>query len=72
MKSVVPEDVGFSSDRLARVSELSRRYVDGGKLAGLVTMLARGGKTFHFEAAGAMDTDAALDRSLRKSSSPLS
>ncbi len=57
METVSPEDVGFSSDRLARVSELSRRYVDGGKLAGLVTMLARGGKTFHFEAAGAMATD---------------
>ena len=57
METVLPEDVGFSSDRLARVSELSRRYVDGGKLAGLVTMLARGGKTFHFDAAGAMDTD---------------
>ena len=46
METVLPEDVGFSADRLARVGELSRRYVDGGKLAGLVTMLARGGKTF--------------------------
>ena len=58
METVSPEDVGFSSDRLARVSELSRRYVDGGKLAGLITMLARGGKTFHFEAAGVMDIEA--------------
>ena len=57
METVSPEDVGFSSDRLARVSALSRRYVDGGKLAGLVTMLARRGKTFHFEAAGAMNTE---------------
>ena len=58
METVSPEDVGFSSDRLGRVSELSRMYVDEGKLAGLVTMLARGGKTFHFEAAGAMDVEA--------------
>ena len=58
METVAPEDVGFSSDRLARVSALTRRYVvDGGKLAGTVTMLARGGKTFHFEAAGTMDIE---------------
>ena len=57
METVSPEDVGFSSDRLARVSELSRRYVDGRKLAGLVTMQVRGGRTFHFEAAGAMNTE---------------
>ncbi len=58
METVSPEDVGFSSDRLARVSEMSRRYVDERKLAGMVTMLARRGKTFHFEAAGAMDIEA--------------
>ncbi len=58
METVLPEDVGFSSGRLARVSELSRRYVDEGKLAGLVTMLARGGKPFHFDATGAMDIGA--------------
>ena len=58
MEAVAPEDVGFSSDRLARVSALTRTYVDGGKLAGTVTMLARGGKTFHFEATGAMDIEA--------------
>ena len=44
METVLPEDVGFSSGRLARVSELSRRYVDEGKLAGLVTMLALWGQ----------------------------
>ena len=64
METVSPEDVGFSSERLARVSELSRRYVDDGKLAGLVTMLSRGGKTFHFEAAGAMDVEAGKDMEL--------
>ena len=34
METVSPADVGFSSDRLARLSELSVRYVDGEKLAG--------------------------------------
>ena len=58
METVSPEDVGFSSDRLSRVKELSRRYVDEGRLAGLVTMLARRGKIFHFEAAGVMDVEA--------------
>ena len=34
-----PEEQGFSTDRLARIRELTQSYVDEGKLAGVVTMV---------------------------------
>jgi len=55
MNIVVPEEVGFSSERLVRISDLMQRYVDEGKLAGAVTMLAREGDVFHFEPFGLTD-----------------
>jgi hypothetical protein len=36
-----PEDVGLSSERLARVTAWAQRWVDEGKLPGLITMVAR-------------------------------
>ena len=50
-----PEDVGLSSERLARVSAWARRLVDDGKLAGLITAVARRGKLVHFDACGLAD-----------------
>jgi CubicO group peptidase (beta-lactamase class C family) len=47
-----PEKVGMSSERLARITALARRYVDEGKLAGVVTLVARHGKVVHYEAVG--------------------
>ena len=53
-----PETLGFSSRRLERVNDLARRYVDGGKLAGTVTLVARRGQVVHFEAHGQRDVEA--------------
>ena len=39
-----PETLGFSPHRLERINALARRYVDGGKLAGTVTLVARRGR----------------------------
>ena len=50
-----PEDVGLSSERLARVTDWARRLVDDGKLAGLITMVARRGKLVHFNTCGLAD-----------------
>ncbi len=50
-----PEDVGVSSERLARVNAWARRWVDDGKLPCMVTMLARHGKIVHFDAYGMAD-----------------
>ncbi len=55
MQIVAPEDIGFSSKRLERVNSAMQGYVDSGRLAGIVTMLARDGKTFHFERFGVAD-----------------
>ncbi len=52
MELIRPEEAGFSSTRLDRVSDLMNRYVESGKLAGVVTCLARRGKIFHQEKFG--------------------
>jgi len=52
MELTKPEELGFSSNRLNRVNDLMNRYVEGGKLAGVVTCLARRGKIFHQEKFG--------------------
>jgi CubicO group peptidase (beta-lactamase class C family) len=50
-----PEDVGLSSERLARVNAWAQRLIDDGKLAGLITMVARRGKLVHFNMCGMAD-----------------
>ena len=57
MNVTSPEEVGFSSDRLGRINEMMQGYVDEGKLAGAVTMLAREGEVFHFEPYGLADIE---------------
>ena len=60
-----PELVGLSAARLARIGEAMKRSVDEGRLAGVVTLVARDGRVVHLEAygkasegtAGAMRTD---------------
>ena len=49
---VKPERQGFDSERLARMTAITQQYVDEGKLAGVITMVARRGKIVHFEAVG--------------------
>lgn len=57
LPSTKAEKVGMSSERLNRITEMSQRYVDEGKLAGVVTMVARKGKLVHFEAVGQRGAD---------------
>jgi CubicO group peptidase (beta-lactamase class C family) len=53
-----PEDVGLSSERLAR---LDRRYqeswIDAGRLTGVLTLVHRRGQTVHFSALGQADRE---------------
>lgn len=51
------ERVGMSSDRLERITQMTQQYVDEGKLAGVITMVARDGKLVHFEAVGNKGAD---------------
>jgi len=52
-----PEDVGMSSERLARIRTAMQRYVDKGLVPGVVTMVARQGKVVHFDAVGYRDAE---------------
>lgn len=52
-----PEQVGMSAERLERIGAMNRRYVAEGKLAGVVTLVAREGKVVHLDAAGQADLD---------------
>ena len=58
MNTIAPEEVGVSSTRLNRLREAMQSYVDEGKLAGLITMIARRGQVLHFECFGMMDIEA--------------
>ena len=60
MQIVSAEEVGFSTQRLGRVDKMAQGYVDQGKLAGTITLLARGGKTFHHEAYGSADLESGV------------
>jgi CubicO group peptidase (beta-lactamase class C family) len=54
---VKPEEVGLSSPRLARIGEHLKRYVDAGKLAGTLTLIARRGQVAYFEALGHLEIE---------------
>src|SRR5687768_4572305 len=52
-----PEEVGLSSERLQRVSQMIQRRIAAGDLAGAVTIVARKGKVVHHSAQGVMDLE---------------
>ncbi len=53
-----PEDVGLSSERLARIDRhLQQRYVDQKKIAGALTLVARRGAVAHLSPLGMMDLE---------------
>jgi CubicO group peptidase (beta-lactamase class C family) len=53
-----PEEVGMSSERLARIAVAMKRYIDRKEVSGVVTMVARRGRVVHLEAAGHRDAEA--------------
>jgi len=52
-----PEDVGMSSARIARLSDVMQGYVDRREVSGVVTLVARRGKVVHFEKFGMRDAE---------------
>jgi CubicO group peptidase (beta-lactamase class C family) len=52
-----PEDVGFSSERLKRVTDAFQSEVDKGAIPGAVVLIARKGKIAYFEAFGFQDRE---------------
>ncbi len=57
LKAAKPESVGMSQARLQQITDITQQYVDEGKLAGVITMVARHGKLVHFEAVGQRGAD---------------
>ncbi len=58
MEIVRPEEVGLSSERLARIERhLERRYLDQKKIAGALTLVARRGRVAHLSPVGMMDLE---------------
>ena len=50
-----PHDLGFDPKRLERIDRLAERYIDAGKAAGMVSLVAREGQVCHFKAYGFAD-----------------
>ncbi|MEM7016978.1 MAG: serine hydrolase domain-containing protein [Pseudomonadota bacterium] len=54
---VKPEQVGMSADRLERVTDMMTKYVDPGKIAGLMTVVTRDGKIVYAKTMGKKGID---------------
>ncbi|MPY91268.1 MAG: serine hydrolase [Luteitalea sp.] len=58
LPTTTPESVGVSQERLGRLSDTMKRYVDERRIGGVVTLIARDGKVIHFDAFGYRDVEA--------------
>jgi CubicO group peptidase (beta-lactamase class C family) len=58
MSPFTPAQVGCSAERLTRVSALIQRYIDEGKLPGVIATISRRGQTVYQEKFGWMDIEA--------------
>jgi len=58
LPTAAPEDAGMSFDGLARIRPAMQAYIDDGRLAGVMTMVARRGNVVHWDAVGMRDIDA--------------
>ena len=52
-----PEEVGLSTERLARINAMMQKRIAAGDISGGVTLVARKGRIAHLEAHGVMDTE---------------
>src|SRR5688572_4911183 len=57
LPTVSPESVGMSSERLERLTDGLQAYVEGGRLAGAVTIVLRDGKVVYEESVGQRDIE---------------
>ena len=58
MKVHSPEEVGMSSERLARIAAVIEQFVQGNQLPGILTLVQRRGKVVHYGQHGMMDIEA--------------
>ncbi|MBT3426287.1 MAG: beta-lactamase family protein [Gammaproteobacteria bacterium] len=57
LELVIPEQVGISSRRLARVEQVAQRYVDEQRVPGIVTLISRRGQPVQSSVLGQMGLD---------------
>ena len=57
LPSAPPESVGLSSERLERLERTMQQYVDEGRIAGVVTLVARSGRVAHLGSYGRLDVE---------------
>jgi CubicO group peptidase (beta-lactamase class C family) len=50
-----PSDVGLSAERLDRITRVMQEYIDKGKIAGMVTLIARDGRVAYLQPFGKLD-----------------
>ncbi len=55
LKEAKPESLGMSSDRLERISEISKSYINDFNIPGIVTIVSRKGKIVYYKAFGKRD-----------------
>ncbi len=55
--AVSPTQAGFSPERLERLDSRMQSYVDEGQLAGIVTLISRGGRIVHLRTHGYQDLE---------------
>jgi CubicO group peptidase (beta-lactamase class C family) len=60
LPTVKPEEVGLSSERLARIGPAMQRAVDSGEMAGALALVARRGSIAYYEEWGERDREADL------------
>ena len=53
-----PEEVGLSTERLGRLTQMLRTNIDAGEIPGAVLLIARRGKIAYFESLGLLDPQA--------------
>ena len=59
-----PREVGMSAAGISKIDPFVQRYIDERRLAGAVTIVAKGGKVIHFSAKGMQDI--AANKPMRK------
>jgi CubicO group peptidase (beta-lactamase class C family) len=50
-----PDEVGLSAERLARLTQVMQGYIERGKIAGMVTLIARDGRVAYLHPFGKLD-----------------
>jgi CubicO group peptidase (beta-lactamase class C family) len=60
LQSTIPEAVGLSSERLARIDAVLKADIESGKIPGAVLLVARKGKIAYFKSFGTRDEKKSL------------